>query len=280
MTGLSGASAVLGTRHGKERVIAPALEKLGIDVEVLPALDTDRFGTFSREIPRVAPPRETARAKALAAIEEHGRATIGVASEGSFGPHPAVPFVPGGVELVILVDVAADIELLGTDVTMETNFRAEDVGSVEEAFGFAARVSFPSHGLIVMPYRDGAPDARCVVKGIVDARALEDAVRQAMRAGRAWIETDMRAHVNPTRMQSIERAALALASAALSACPVCARPGYVVVERMRGLPCSDCGLPTAKARAEVLACAGCRRREERPLGRAAASPAECDGCNP
>ena len=45
--------AVLATMHGKERAIAPVLARfLGLKVEVAPGLDTDAFGTFSREAAR------------------------------------------------------------------------------------------------------------------------------------------------------------------------------------------------------------------------------------
>lgn len=279
----SGATAVLGTRHGKQRVIVPILEaRLGLTIDVLDTLDTDRFGTFTREIPRTAGFRDTARAKALAAVTQHGRTSIGIASEGSFGPHPEFPFVAGGAELVVLVSREEDLDLSGLDVTMETNFGAQEVGSVEEAVAFAQRASFPSHGVILRPFRDGSPLVAGAVKGIVDADVLEQAVRDALRThGRAWIEADMRAHLNPTRMRGIERATLALASAAISECPDCDRPGYVVVERVRGLPCSECGSPTARARAEIRRCTGCGQQDERSLaGPAAASAAECEWCNP
>ena len=56
-------TAVLGTRHGKEAVIVPTLRaELGLEVELLSTLDTDRFGTFTREVPRLSSARETVRA--------------------------------------------------------------------------------------------------------------------------------------------------------------------------------------------------------------------------
>lgn len=280
----AGAIAALGTKHGKERVIGPALTaELGIRVEVVSDIDTDRFGTFTREVPRAGTALETARSKARAAMEAHGRAHFGISSEGSFGPHPWMPFAPGGVELVLLIGGEAKLELVGLDVTMETNFASSCVTSVEEANEFAGRVSFPSHGLIVIAAPADKPEpALGMTKGIVEPADLEQAVRQALRLhGRVWLETDMRAHLNPTRMRSIERAVQKLARAALSLCPVCQRPGYVSVERLGGLPCADCGARTDKARAEVLACAGCGRREERPLeGASYATAAECPLCNP
>jgi hypothetical protein len=280
----AGAIAALGTKHGKERVIGPVLAaELGIRVEVVSDIDTDRFGTFTREVPRAGTASETARAKARAAMEAHGRARFGLSSEGSFGPHPWMPFVAGGVEIVLLIGRDDALELAGLDVTMETNFASTCVTSVEAANEFAARVSFPSHGLIVIAAREEQPEpALGMTKGIIDPALFEQAVQQELRVhGRVWLETDMRAHLNPTRMRSIERAVQALARAAQSLCPACQRPGYVVVERLGGLPCADCGARTEKARAEVLACAGCGRREERPLeGASYATAAECPLCNP
>lgn len=280
----AGAVAALGTRHGKERVIGPTLDaELGIRVEVAKDLDTDRFGTFTREIPRPGTALEAARSKARAAIEAHGGARFGLSSEGSFGPHPSVPFFPGGIEIVLLVDGETGLELTGLDVTMETNFASTCVTTVDQAHAFANQVSFPSHGLIVIAAPREKPEpALGMTKGIVEPARFAQAVEESLRIHRhAWLETDMRAHLNPTRMRSIERAVQALARAAQSLCPACGRPGYVPVERVGGLPCADCGEPTGKTRAEVLACAGCGRREERPLaGASSATAFDCPFCNP
>lgn len=283
MSPFAGAVAALGTLHGKERVIGATLDaELGVRVEVV-GVDTDRFGTFTREVPRVGTARETARSKARMALEVHGRARLGVASEGSFGPHPSILLVPGGVELVLLLDRETGVELVGCDVTADTNYAATCVATVDDAVSFAARSSFPSHGLIVIAAPHEQPEPTLgMTKGIVDPTCLEQVVAQALqRHGRAWIETDMRAHLNPTRMRSIERAAQALARAARSLCPGCGRPGYVPVQRIGGLPCADCGEPTGKARAEVFDCAGCGRREERRLeGVSNATAFDCPVCNP
>ena len=91
MSAFAGAVAALGTRHGKERVLGPTLgAQLGLRVDVVSALDTDRFGTFTREIPRDGTARETARAKAPAALGAHGHARLELSGEGSFGPHPSL----------------------------------------------------------------------------------------------------------------------------------------------------------------------------------------------
>ncbi len=48
-----GERIALLTQHGKERVIAPALEgPLGCFVELVSGYDTDQLGIFTRETPR------------------------------------------------------------------------------------------------------------------------------------------------------------------------------------------------------------------------------------
>lgn len=279
----AGRVAALATMHGKERAVAPALaDALGLRV-VRASVDTDRLGTFTREIPRAGTAREAARRKAELGLDAVPEAAIGLASEGSFGPHPRLPFVAGGVELVVLVDRARGLELAGTDVTTETNFAHARVDSVERALAFAAEHGFPSHAMIVLGLTDGRPDpARGLHKGLTTPGALEAAVREVIaQGGSAHVESDMRAHLNPTRMRAIARAAADLARRARLACPACARPGFDVVERRPGLPCEDCGGPTLLPFAEIVACAGCGRREERPISTAPSAPAQhCPLCNP
>jgi len=56
--------AVLATMHHKEKVIAPIIEQeLGIKVIVPQDFDTDRFGTFTREVKRTGNQIEAARLK-------------------------------------------------------------------------------------------------------------------------------------------------------------------------------------------------------------------------
>ena len=75
------ARVALGTMHGKEAALAPPLAALGIGL-VTPAMDTDRFGTFTAETPRAGSMEEAARAKAQAAMAATGR-DFGIGSEGA-----------------------------------------------------------------------------------------------------------------------------------------------------------------------------------------------------
>ncbi|PMB21063.1 DUF6671 family protein, partial [Fischerella thermalis] len=96
--------AVLATKHQKERVIAPILEaELRMKVVVPEDFDTDVFGTFTREVKRPGNQVEAARLKAKKALELTGE-SLAIASEGSFGPHPEIPFISGNREVVLLLD--------------------------------------------------------------------------------------------------------------------------------------------------------------------------------
>ncbi len=283
MNVFSGRSAILGTQHGKQEVIAPLLESsLGLQVEVLDAFDTDRFGTFSGEVARVRNARDTVRAKALAALAEAPHAAFGAASEGSFGPHPAIPFATCGLELVMLTTHDGAVELIGTDLTLETNFSSVDVRSLDDVAAFAQRARFPSHALLVKACGPRTSSATSIRKGIREWSSLESAVNALlMHDGCATLETDMRAHLNPTRMQSIARAAASLVRAANSLCPRCGAPGFVVTGVERGLACEACARPTQRPVAEVLVCATCAYRLTRTIdGPTVVPPGQCDWCNP
>lgn len=277
------ADAVLATMHGKERVIVPLLRTaLGLDVYVPANVDTDRFGTFSRDISRVGTPLDAARCKIAAGFERAPRAHVGVASEGSFGPHPQIPFIPVDSEIVVLVDRRNELEIVGHHLTPRTNFAQTVTGELDVAMRFAEQIGFPGHGVIVIGTADGRPDSgRLLRKNVETTEALRCAVSEAIAlCGAAHVETDMRAHRNPTRMRAIRRATIDLVRRYRSVCPQCARPGFVVSQRLSGLPCGGCGDATDVTRAQVLLCVGCAYRIEQTVAESLADPARCDHCNP
>ncbi|HAN70836.1 MAG TPA: hypothetical protein DCQ36_04495, partial [Actinobacteria bacterium] len=67
------------------------------------AIDTDAFGTFAGDVPRVGTPTEVAIAKARAGMQLLGL-DIGLASEGSIGPDPVSGLIMRDTEFVVLVD--------------------------------------------------------------------------------------------------------------------------------------------------------------------------------
>jgi hypothetical protein len=280
---LLGKRAVLATMHGKERALRPLLHgALGLDVHLPAGLDTDRFGTFSREIARTGSQLYAARAKIAAGFELDREASVAIASEGGFGPHPALPFAALGREIVVLLDRSTGLELVGRHDDLQPVFAHAAADGPEAALAFAARIGFPAQGLIVIGLVNGVPDpAAYLRKDIGTPEALAAAVRAAVtRCGGAHLETDMRAHRNPNRMRAIRRAGIDLVRRYRSLCPSCARPGFAVTGHVAGLPCSWCGSPTHATRARASVCAGCGWRVEQAVAAPTADPGECEYCNP
>jgi len=278
---LKGRETALLTKHKKEIVIKPTLEKrTGCKVQVFSSFDTDVFGTFTGEIERAGTQIETARLKAEKAIELSGF-DIGLSSEGSFGPHPSIPFVPFNMEIVMLVDRREELRIWGEYSGYNTNYRHDKVVSSDEAFKFAQMVGFPEHFLVIKP---GKAEYNESIKGICDYDKLDEAVQWAIARSpekSALIETDMRAHANPTRMSNILKATENLIQKIDSVCIKCGMPGFWVIEKKQGLPCEICGSSTSEILSEIWLCQKCGQREEMlfPKGKLA-SAARCNYCNP
>lgn len=268
------------TQHGKERIIAPVLSAaLGCRIERVDGYDTDLLGTFTREVPRVGTQIEAARRKARMGMEL-AELPLGLASEGSFGADPIVGMLPWNVELLIWVDDALGLEVIGR-ASGNGNFAhrlADDWAAVED---FARQWGFPEHHIVLRPESEDDPRTR---KGVRDWDELEAGFAWALALApsrRIFLETDVRAFANPTRQQTIRRAADDLAARLCSPCPACAAPGFWIVDRLAGLPCEDCGAATEETQAHVLGCVKCAHLEQHEsTQRRTADPARCDYCNP
>jgi hypothetical protein len=158
----------------------------------------------------------------------------------------------------------------------ETNWRSVGVADTDAGRRFAQDVDFPAHGVIV-----GQPGEPWFDKDCHTLDALIARIEQGLAAGHAAValQTDMRAHRNPTRMAMITRAASALAARLSTPCPACAAPGFGALEPVPGAPCEACGTPTRVAQAERWACPRCAHEELRTLA-LRAPPDRCDHCNP
>lgn len=276
-------TAALATKHDKQRALAlPFRWGAGLSLRVPEALDTDLLGTFAGEIERTGTPGEVVRRKARLGMAAENL-PLGLASEGSFGPHPLMPFVPSDFELLVFVDDIKGFSVMEEIVTHETNYAREECATLHEVVTFANRVGFPSHGLIVRTV--GNADTALIRKGIVTddqlARAFSEAIGTSPM-GRATVETDMRAHLNPTRMRVLRRLGARLVRRLRTICPRCDCPGFGRTGSERGLPCSDCGEPTEMTLHEIHACPRCaeRRHQPRADGQTSASPQHCPFCNP
>lgn len=267
----AGQRVALATQHGKARALAPPLARRpGLIVEPV-AIDTDAFGTFTGTVARTGTAAEVALAKARAGMAAAG-VPLGLASEGSFGPHPWLPFGAGGVETLAFIDAARGLELTLASVSRRTNFAQLEVTATSDIAAFLARIGFPGHGVVV---KDAT--GALIASGVQDAGRLA-----ALAVPGTRLETDMRAHLNPTRMAAIRALGGRLAARLASLCPACLCPGWGQTDVLRGLPCAACRHPTQGVQAIIVGCTACGHSETRPRpdDLATASPASCDWCNP
>lgn len=271
----------LGTMHGKVAAIGPPLTRRGIAVEVPRGLDTDRFGTFTGEMPRPGTMEEVALAKARAASEASGL-PVGIASEGSYAPHPALPLVPFGRELLLWHDGSSGQVIAEWHTDARPCFDQTDAAGPADAAPFLERIGFPKTAVIVSP---GGEKTKPLAKGVTDHAALEAAITEAARLsrnGKAFLQTDMRAHLNPRRMSVIAGLADRFAARLACDCPSCGAPGWGRLRVETGLPCEWCEGPTALVAREVHGCTACGQTlwRTRPDGLERADPGQCPACNP
>ncbi len=273
--------AVLATKHDKLPLIAPALESaVGLRVETI-AVDTDSLGTFTGEVPRTAPPLESAIAKARLGMKASNQ-TLGLASEGSIGPDPMMPLVTTDREIVVLVDDENDIVIWESHASWDTIAVSTTVNPNEDIEPFLVKSQFPDHKLIVRPNCDASQP---IYKGISTTQELTEAIvvcANASADGLARLETDLRAHACPSRRVVIAAAADRLANRIAARCLSCGAPGWGRVDLVIGIPCRECGTEVAQPRAEIDACPNCHHKVSRPLilPETQADPKECPYCNP
>lgn len=274
-----GRRLLVATKHKKEEVIAPLFfDEFGITSFVLDHFDTDSFGTFTGEISREGSPFDALKKKANAAMSK-ANADLVVASEGTFGPHPTLFFVPADDELLLFRDTQNDLEILAREVTTKTNFGSANVETEEELITFADKSFFPSHGLILSSPLEPSK----YFKGIVTKEELLHIFYQIKSNAKVVnVQTDMRALFNPTRMETIAKACHKLVQNIKSTCPRCFAPGYNVTDVLAGLPCSLCRRSTQSTLAHQYVCRKCGHDELRyyPNLKLEEEPTFCDYCNP
>jgi hypothetical protein len=276
----AGRKLVIGTMHDKEKVIAPIIEKvIGVNCFRPDNFDTDLLGTFTGEIDRPDDPLMTVRKKCLAAMDA-ANCDLGIASEGSFGPHPTAFFLPADDELMIFIDRKYGIEVIARELSTSTNFSTEEIGNEKQLLDFAARVGFPSHGLIL---RNSPENNSAIIKGITDPDILKKEYHRLNDLyGKVSAQTDMRAMFNPSRMAVIKSLTQKLADNLLSCCPKCEMPGFNIVEVKSGLPCQLCHSSTRSILSHIYECKHCNFIEEKlyPNNKEYCDPMYCDQCNP
>lgn len=292
-----GQTALLTTRHNKAKALAlPLRAALDLTVKTVD-LNTDRLGTFTGEVERRGTPLETAIKKARLGMKLTG-GKIGLASEGSFGAHPTIPFITGCQEWIVLIDDDLKIQVCESIISAQTNYGHVEARSIDEISDFLSRVKFPSHGLIVranQPEKSliskvaqglfNLPGPAKIHKGIQSRELLALAIQTCKSVssdGIAFVSTDMRAHVNPTRMRVLRSLGVKLGRRMQSVCQTCQCPGFGVTSLEEFLPCHDCGFPSEIPSLEIHSCLRCnfKRRVPRKNKADTVESINCVRCNP
>lgn len=275
-----GRRLLIATKHEKEKVIAPLLDDgLGVVCFVNVDFDTDTLGTFSGEVERKLDPIATARQKCLIAMEI-SNCDLGIASEGSFGAHPSLFFASGDDEFLIFIDKKNNLEIIARELSTDTNFNGSKIKSEKELLDFADLVQFPSHALIL---RASKNDNTTIDKGITNLEHLKKSFHAMLqKRNNVYVETDMRAMHNPSRMAVIKNATKKLLDKINSCCPQCNTPGFGVTNAKKGLACSLCGAPTKSTLSFIYSCKKCHYKREKkyPNEKTSEDPMYCDYCNP
>lgn len=271
---------VIATKHKKESVIAPIIETgLNVKCFVPNDFDSDILGTFSGEIEREEDALSTARKKCLMAMKQTN-CDLGIASEGSFGPHPTIFFANADDEILIFLDSKNNLEIVVRELSLDTNFNATELNSYADLVEFAQKVDFPSHAIILKTDKKDGADC---IKGIQSWQALEESYEKlSINNSHIVAETDMRALYNPKRLNAIEKATFKLVEKIKSKCPECETPGFGIVSAKLGLPCQWCKSATKSILSHIYKCQKCQFEMEKkyPNHKEVEDPMYCDYCNP
>ncbi len=269
---------LLASKHQKEKAIGPVFtENLGCQLR-LSDFDTDQLGTFTGEIARPFNPYETCILKAKKAAQQDGHA-LALASEGSFGPHPANPFLPSAYEIMAFVDLTHNWVIAESLITLKTNYKMMTLQEGTDLDSFLQVAGFPDHALILQT----EDQKETLGKGIVDPNELQGLLQEGFKRQKTLLlATDMRAMMNPTRMDSLATLARKLASRIATHCPSCDAPGFGFKTTDDQLPCGLCGSPTNMYRFEMWGCVRCDYELKKPRvdQLEKADPTYCHHCNP
>lgn len=270
------AQVAFATMHGKDRLARqPFRDILGADVFATPDLDTDQFGTFAGDIPRILKPVEAARVKARLGMHIAGT-PYGLASEGSFSA--TLGIWVEHYELLIFTDATRGLELVESSVATSALPASRRVTSADDAVAFAAGIGFPVQGVVLT----GGTAGERIYRSLTSVGALIETMEDLISTsdGQVVIAPDYRSHRCPSRAEVIADLARRMAVRLATPCPACYTPGFGKVNIETGLNCGDCGEPTTAIAADILGCGQCSHTVRRPRADRWASAEWCDSCNP
>jgi len=208
---VDGAPVLIATMHGKEEVLGPMLANLGFKVLLPLGYDTDALGTFSGDVRRPGTAFDAALEKARRACKATG-VMRAVSSEGSY--RPCQTLFPGATsaELLAFVDLENDFSCVEYLTDLPTRFvkgRVPADINAPETQALLSAMDWPTVKAMVVPFDPGfGVMPTQVYKGLGDAASLEQAMQECAvhsSDGMVHLETDLRAHMNPTRMASVAK---------------------------------------------------------------------------
>jgi hypothetical protein len=211
---------------------------------------------------------------------EQTNCDLGIASEGSFSPHPTIFMAHADDEFLLFIDKKNNLEIIVRELSLDTNFNAATISSFQNLVDLVKNVGFPEHAVIL---KITDKEVTSVVKGIQSWELLEESFHTLSASNSQVVaETDMRALYNPTRMKVIENATQKLVEKIKNSCPECHTPGFGVVNTKPGLPCEWCGSSTNSTKSHIYQCQKCNFELEKlfPNDKKTEDPMYCDRCNP
>lgn len=271
---------LLASMHKKEIAIAEVFEKnLGCKIIIAEKFDTDQFGTFSGEVSRELSAYDTLKKKAVTAANIFDYDYV-ISSEGSFGPHPYM-FANCDTEMLLFYDRKLDIFIADYEISLDTNHAqltlTQKNYKTNNYVEWLKNVKFPSHALIIKS------KSNSIYKGIVSLLDLERIIDKELSiSDELMLETDMRAMLNPTRMNLIKLLANKLSQRITRLCKKCLTPGFGNISTSGNLKCNICYQETKKPKYRDTKCLKCKyfERIEITPGLEFGDPTYCDYCNP
>lgn len=255
------------------------MDHLNLAIDELP-LDTDILGTFSGEIERTATPLHTAIKKAELGLDATGL-TFGIASEGSIGADPHIPWIQCDYELAVFVDRERELVISESYKSNEIVAATITARRDDDLSAFLEKADFPHHGLIVRTFSSELSQFR---KGIHDISTLREAIEllaEFSPTHQVVIESDFRAMHSPSRQRNISAVASRLALRIAGRCPECNTPGWGRIDYLKGVECRECGDVNPDAiKGEILGCYRCDFKAPGNVIRTLLEAAQCNFCNP
>ncbi|WP_130178660.1 DUF6671 family protein [Cryobacterium sp. SO1] len=275
-TAYTGRTITFATMHGKESLAHDAFQNtLGATVTAATGLDTDQFGTFAGDIPRLLSPRDATRAKARLGMQIAGT-TLGLASEGTFTSGFGL-FVEN-TEFLLFIDHTLGLEIVESSVTTSPVPGGRRIASAREALTFASAIGFPGQGVILQSTQNDHTTAH---KNITRLEVLGDTTEALLKQRQSIvILPDYRAHKAPSRATAIRTLCEKMAQRLATECAHCRAPGFGHINVEHGLLCSGCGSATQAIAADIHGCGRCTYKARVPRDQAHADPEWCDHCNP